>query len=356
MGANPAPARPTGIGTDITRLHQRPAEQPVRPIPGLYHHPVAEPDPALVQEVDERTARWAVDEVQLVPPEWEEDLKGLRVGYAACLCHPDFAGVEHLVTAARMLVAENAVDEMYCEDYGGSPEGLGDRLFFADVCVDRVYLPDPYAEQWERSKTLDAPRRAYTSAMDYLRRITLPSLADREVFDLTRLHLAYLCEAAWTQSETMPPIWMYLAMRHHNSFRCCVSVNDAVAGFELPAQLHDTPEVQRAVGLAGLVATLCNDLYSYTKELRNGRQPHLNLPTVVAADEDLPPRGAYLRAVEIHNDTMHAFEAACVDAAAAYPAPDVARYLRGLAAWIDGNHHWHATNRHRYSLPDFWPD
>lgn len=356
MGANPYPAGPSGIGTDITRLHQRPEEQPVRPIPGLYHHPVDEPDPALVQEVEERTARWAVDEVQLFPPEWEADFKGLGVGYAACLCHPDYAAVEHLVTAARLIAAENAVDEMYCEDYGGSPEGLGERLYFADVCVDRVYLPEPYAKQWEHSKTLDAPRRAYTSAVDYLREISLPSLVDREVFDLTRLHLGYLCEAAWMQSGTMPPIWMYLAMRHHNSFRCCTSVNDAIAGYELPAQTHDTPEVQRAIGLAGLVATLCNDLYSYTKELRNGRQPHRNLPTVIEADENLAPRDAFLRAVEIHNDTMHAFEESSDHAAATHPTPDVTRYLQGLAAWVDGNHHWHATNTHRYSLPDFWPD
>lgn len=51
---------------------------------------------------------------------------------------------------------------------------------------------------------------------------------------------------------------------------------------------------------------------------------------------------------------MHDFETEAAALAAACPVPAVQRFLRGVAAWVDGNHHWHQSNTYRYSLPDFW--
>ena len=68
----------------------------------------------------------------------------------------------------------------------------------------------------------------------------------------------------------------------------------------------------------------------------------------------LSDRDAYLKAVEVHNDLMHDFEAEAAALAAACPVPSVQRFLRGVAVWVDGNHYWHQTNTYRYSLPDFW--
>ena len=75
---------------------------------------------------------------------------------------------------------------------------------------------------------------------------------------------------------------------------------------------------------------------------------------VLAEREQLSERDAYLKAVEVHNELQHAFEAAAADLAQACPLPTVLRFLRGVAAWVDGNHDWHRTNTYRYSLPDFW--
>ncbi|MFY4723019.1 family 2 encapsulin nanocompartment cargo protein terpene cyclase [Streptomyces sp. LaBMicrA B280] len=327
------------------------SEGPV--VPGLYHHPVPEPDPVRVEEVSRRIKRWAEDEVQLYPEEWEGQFDGFSVGRYMVACHPDAPGIDHLMLATRLMVAENAVDDCYCEDHGGSPIGLGGRILLAHTTLDPLHTTPEYAPAWAESLGSDAPRRAYRSAMDYFVRAATPSQSDRYRHDMARLHMGYLAEAAWAQTEYVPEVWEYLAMRQFNNFRPCPTITDTVGGYELPADLHALPKMQRAIALAGNAATIVNDLYSYTKEL-DSPGLHLNLPVVIAKREQLREREAYLKAVEVHNQLMHAFEAAAAEVAAECPLPNVLRFLKGVATWVDGNHDWHRTNTFRYSLPDFW--
>ncbi|MFJ6070992.1 family 2 encapsulin nanocompartment cargo protein terpene cyclase [Streptomyces sp. NPDC093065] len=324
-----------------------------RAVPGLYHHPIPEPDPVRVEEVSRRIKRWAEDEVQLYPEEWEGQFDGFSVGRYMVGCHPDAPTVDHLMLATRLMVAENAVDDCYCEDHGGSPVGLGGRLLLAHTAIDPFHTTAEYAPPWRKSLASDAPRRAYRSAMDYFVRAADPSQTDRYRHDMARLHLGYLAEAAWSQTGHVPQVWEYLAMRQFNNFRPCPTITDTVGGYELPADLHARPDMQRVIALAGNATTVVNDLYSYTKELKSpGR--HLNLPVVIAEREQLSARDAYLKAIEIHNELQHSFEAAAAELAGACPLPPVLRFLKGVAAWVDGNHDWHRTNTYRYSLPDFW--
>ncbi|MFE2376091.1 family 2 encapsulin nanocompartment cargo protein terpene cyclase [Streptomyces sp. NPDC059398] len=323
------------------------------PVPGLYHHPVAHPDPVRVAEVSRRIKAWAVDEVQAFPPEWEDQFDGFSVGRYMVACHPDAPSVDHLMVATRLMVAENAVDDCYCEDHGGSPIGLGSRLLLAHTALDPLHTTQEYQPEWAESLLSDAPRRAYRSAMEYFSRQATPSQTDRYRHDMARLHLGYLAEAAWSQTDHVPEVWEYLAMRQFNNFRPCPTITDTVGGYELPADLHAQPAMQRVIALAGNATTIVNDLYSYTKEL-NSPGRHLNLPVVIAEREAVSDRDAYLKAVEVHNDLMHGFESEAAALAAECPVPSVLRFLRGVAAWVDGNHYWHRTNTYRYSLPDFW--
>ncbi|MFI5759174.1 family 2 encapsulin nanocompartment cargo protein terpene cyclase [Streptomyces sp. NPDC051569] len=362
---------PTGLGTAGLRLAPRevpltppappPAPPPTptptptegNPIPGLYHHPVAEPDPVRVEEVSRRIKAWALDEVDLYPDEWEDQFDGFSVGRYMVACHPDAPTIDHLMLATRLMVAENAVDDCYCEDHGGSPVGLGERLLLAHTALDPLHTTEEYQAQWARSLHSDAPRRAYRSAMEYFLQEAGPSQADRFRHDMARLHMGYLAEAAWAQQDHVPEVWEYLAMRQFNNFRPCPTITDTVGGYELPADLHAQPAVQRVIALAGNATTIVNDLYSYTKELAApGR--HLNLPVVIAERENTSDREAYLKAVEVHNDLMRDFESEAAALAATCPVPSLTRFLRGVAAWVDGNHYWHRTNTYRYSLPDFW--
>ncbi|MFJ6048655.1 family 2 encapsulin nanocompartment cargo protein terpene cyclase [Streptomyces sp. NPDC092307] len=346
---------PSGLGT--TSLHwgrsDAPAPTAGRPIPGLYHHPVPEPDPVRVEELGRRIKAWALDEVSLYPEDWEDQFDGFSVGRYMVACHPDAPSVDHLMLATRLMVAENAVDDCYCEDHGGSPVGLGGRLLLAHTALDPLHTTKEYAPDWEESLLSDAPRRAYRSAMEYFLQATTPSQADRYRHDMARLHMGYLAEGAWAQTEYVPEVWEYLAMRQFNNFRPCPTITDSVGGYELPADLHAQPAMQRVIALAGNATTIVNDLYSYTKELASpGR--HLNLPVVIAEREGHSEREAYLKAVEVHNDLMRDFEAAAAELAVTCPVPSVQRFLRGVAVWVDGNHYWHQTNTYRYSLPDFW--
>ncbi|MFF8981913.1 family 2 encapsulin nanocompartment cargo protein terpene cyclase [Streptomyces globisporus] len=349
---------PHGLGTAGLRLTPRegptaPAAEKGRPIPGLYHHPVPEPDPGRVDEVSRRIKAWARDEVSLYPEEWEEQFDGFSVGRYMVGCHPDAPTVDHLMLATRLMVAENAVDDCYCEDHGGSPIGLGERLLLAHTALDPLYTAREYQPGWAASLHADAPRRAYRSAMEYFVRAAGPSQADRLRHDMARLHLGYLAEAAWAQQDQVPEVWEYLAMRQFNNFRPCPTITDTVGGYELPADLHARADLQKVIALASNATTIVNDLYSYTKELdAPGR--HLNLPVVIAEREGLSDKDAYLKSVEIHNELMHDFETEAAALTAACPVPSVGRFLRGVAAWVDGNHHWHQSNTYRYSLPDFW--
>ncbi|MEU9134107.1 family 2 encapsulin nanocompartment cargo protein terpene cyclase [Kitasatospora sp. NPDC048540] len=357
---------PSGLGTTglyLTRLVEEPsgpagtaaAAEPAAgvPVPGLYHHPVAEPDPVRVEEVGRRIKAWAVEEVELFPPDWEDQFDGFSLGRYMVACHPDAPTVDHLMVATRLMAAENALDDVYCEDHGGSPVGLGSRLLLAHTALDPLYTTAEYHPDWAASLHEDAPRRAYRSAMEYFVRQAGHSQADRYRHDMARLHLGYLAEAAWAETGHVPEVWEYLAMRQFNNFRPCPTITDTVGGYELPADLHALPAMQRVIALAGNATTIVNDLYSYTKELATPGL-HLNLPVVIARREKLPVRDAYLKAVEVHNELMHAFEAAAAELAAELPVPTVLRFLRGVAAWVDGNHYWHCTNTYRYSLPDFW--
>ncbi|MFF9567086.1 family 2 encapsulin nanocompartment cargo protein terpene cyclase [Streptomyces sp. NPDC014685] len=354
---------PSGLGTADLRLvpREEPPTPPAPsaaategvPVPGLYHHPVPEPDPVRVEEVSRRIKAWALDEVSLYPEEWEEQFDGFSVGRYMVGCHPDAPTVDHLMLATRLMVAENAVDDCYCEDHGGSPVGLGERLLLAHTALDPLYTTEEYQPQWAKSLHSDAPRRAYRSAMEYFVRAASPSQADRFRHDMARLHMGYLAEAAWAQLGRVPEVWEYLAMRQFNNFRPCPTITDAVGGYELPADLHAQAAMQKVIALAGNATTIVNDLYSYTKELDAPGQ-HLNLPVVIAEREGLSERDAYLKSIEVHNDLMHDFETEAAALAAACPVPNVQRFLRGVAAWVDGNHHWHQSNTYRYSLPDFW--
>lgn len=356
---------PSGLGTAGLRLTPReepPTHRPAaptgaaekgRPVPGLYHHPAPEPDPVRVAEVSRRIKDWALDEVDLYPDDWEEEFDGFSVGSYMVGCHPDAPTVDHVMIATRLMMAENALDDCYCEDHGGSPVGLGSRLLLAHTTLDPLYTTQEYQPRWAESLHADAPRRAYRSAMEYFVRASSPSQADRYRHDMARLHMGYLAEAAWSEHDHVPEVWEYLAMRQFNNFRPCPTITDTVGGYELPADLHALPDMQKVIALAGNATTIVNDLYSYTKELdAPGR--HLNLPVVIAEREDLSDKEAYLKSVEVHNELMHAFETEAAALAAACPLPNVQRFLRGVAAWVDGNHQWHQNNTYRYSLPDFW--
>ncbi|WP_202238400.1 family 2 encapsulin nanocompartment cargo protein terpene cyclase [Actinacidiphila reveromycinica] len=322
-------------------------------IPGLTYRAVTPPDPEKVAEVDRRLEAWARG-LDLFPTAWTGDFAGFQFGRAVVLQHPGAADLDRLTAAGELLLAENLVDDCYCEeeeDRGGSHRGLGGPLIMAQSAIDPYHGTAGSEEDWRQGMQADGPLRSYHWAMKDYAGFATPSQTTRFVHDIARLHLGYLAEAAWAETGHMPKVWEYLVMRQFNNFRPCLSIVDAVDGYELPEPLYSRPEVQRITALASNATTLVNDLYSFTKELETD-PTHLNLPQVVAANERCGLKTAYLRSVEIHNQIMASFEEEA--AALSATSPLVGRYARGLSDWVAGNHEWHATNTHRYHLPNYW--
>ncbi|GAA3770323.1 hypothetical protein GCM10022403_002100 [Streptomyces coacervatus] len=322
-------------------------------IPGLKYRQVAPTDPEKAEEVDRRLEAWAHG-LDLFPKAWSGDFSGFQFGRAVVLQHPAAADLERLTVAGKLLLAENLVDNLYCEEdegKGGSSRGLGGRLILAQSALDPYHGTPGLQEQAMHGVQADGPLRSYHWALKDYAVVATPSQTDRFVHDIARLHLGYLAEAAWSEIRYVPQVWEYLVMRQFNNFRPCLSIVDAVDGYELPEAVYARPEIQRITALACNATTIVNDLYSFTKELASD-PTHLNLPQVVAANERCGLKAAYLKAVEIHNDIMTAFE----DESALLSAtsPLVERYARGLSDWVAGNHEWHATNTHRYHLPNYW--
>ena len=326
--------------------------RPTGAIPGLKYQPAAPADPEKAAEIDRRLEAWA-RELDLFPAAWDGDFAGFQFGRAVVLQHPGALDLERLTVAGKLLLAENIVDNCYCEEdegKGGSHRGLGGRLIFGQSALDPFHSTPEYEEEWRHGVQADGPLRSYHFALKEYALLATPSQTDRFVHDIARLHLGYLAEAAWAETRYKPRVWEYLVMRQFNNFRPCLSIVDAIDGYELPEPVYARPEIQRVTALACNATTIVNDLYSFTKEL--SEPDHLNLPQVVAANDRRGLKAAYLKSVDIHNRIMDAFEEESAVLSAASPL--VERYAQGLAAWVAGNHEWHATNSHRYHLPNYW--
>ena len=322
-------------------------------IPGLRYRQVPPADPGKAAEIDRRLEAWA-RRLDLFPEAWKGDFSGFQFGRAVVLQHPEAADLERLTVAGELLLAENVVDSCYCEEdegRGGARRGLGGRLIMAQSAIDPYHGIPELEEEWREGVRADGPLRSYHFALEDYAALATPSQTARFVHDIARLHLGYLAEAAWAETRYVPRVWEYLVMRQFNNFRPCLSIVDAVDGYELPEALYARPEIQRVTALACNATTIVNDLYSFTKELASD-PTHLNLPQVVAANDRCGLKAAYLKSVEIHNRIMAAFdeESALLSAG----SPLVERYTRSLSDWVAGNHEWHATNSHRYHLPNYW--
>ncbi|MGX7759649.1 family 2 encapsulin nanocompartment cargo protein terpene cyclase [Streptomyces angustmyceticus] len=322
-------------------------------VPGLRYRPAAPADREKAAEIDRRLETWARG-LDLFPAQWTGDFAQFQVGRAVVLQHPGAADLERLTVAGKLLLAENIVDSCYCEEdegRGAARSGLGGRLVIAQSALDPFHGTPTLEEEWRQGVQADGPLRSYHWALKDYAALATPSQTDRFVHDVARLHLGYLAEASWAETRHVPRVWEYLVMRQFNNFRPCLSIVDAVDGYELPEALYARPEVQRVTALACNATTLVNDLYSFTKELASD-PTHLNLPQVVAAHDKRGLKAAYLKSVEIHNQIMEAFETESAPLSALSPL--LGRYVRGLSDWVSGNHEWHATNTDRYQLPDYW--
>lgn len=328
-----------GSGRTSGEEHAPPRQSPR--IEGLYCPPPVRDDRALADRINARLVEWAEEEVDLYPhTDLREGLIGFDAGRSVMLCYPDALSDEHLMAAGRLLVGENAVDDYFCEaEHGGTADRRGAALALAQSAIDPAYNTPRYEADWRKGIEAHPALRAMRSAMDHFHALSTPAQAHRFRHDIANLYLGYNAEGDCISQDRTPAVWEYLVQRQFNNFRPCLTITDAVAGYELPAHLFAEPAVQRAVALSSNASTICNDLYSLRKEMNEGRF-HYSLPTVIAEEEDCSIDEAFQKAVGVHNELVHLFEEQAAGLAATDPV--VGRYMAGLSNWLAGNHEWHA--------------
>ncbi|MGP3948761.1 family 2 encapsulin nanocompartment cargo protein terpene cyclase [Streptomyces sp. 7N604] len=315
----------------------------------LYCPPPVRDDPVLADEINRRILVW-MDEVGLGAEQHYEGVLAHDPGRGTVLCHPGCDDIERLMGPAKMVVAETAVDDYFCETNryrDRADQSIGPNLSLAQSAIDPPRLTEELQAAWEKYRDSQPVIKAQHQAMNHLAHYATPAQLKRAQHDIAQLYLGYQAENGWRIAGQLPPVWQYLANRQMNSFRPCLTLTDSVDGYEIPPQLYAHPLVQDATATAALATTLVNDLYSTLREIRGDGLP-FNLPCVIATDERLPLAEAFRKAVRIHNDLMHAFEESAAEAMTAVPEPAVVRYLTGVWNWTGGNREWHATStRHQ---------
>ncbi|PKW17929.1 family 2 encapsulin nanocompartment cargo protein terpene cyclase [Saccharopolyspora spinosa] len=311
----------------------------------VLHCPPPPPErPEIAAEINHRTVAWLI-ELGLGS---EENIAGVDKhdpGRGITLCHPGSEDVERMTVAAKMIVAETAVDDYFCETNSrrdAHDQSIGPNLSLTQSAIDAPCLTPTYQALWEKRRDNHPVLRAQHEAFNDIKQISSPAQAQRVRHDIAQLYLGYNAENGWRTINRLPPVWQYLANRQMNSFRPCLNLTDVLDGYEIPSELFTHPLVQDCIARASLIATLYNDLAGCEREIRDHGLP-FNLPAVIAAEEHIPLDEAFIKACDIHNELIRAFEEDTARAAAALPAPAVARYLTGLWSWLAGSRHWHFT-------------
>ncbi|MDH6111116.1 2-methylisoborneol synthase [Kitasatospora sp. MAP12-15] len=349
--ARPIPQGPTGLGTSAARaatlLRPRtPAAAPGpatgRRIPELYCPPHLRDDHALGEEVNERLARWA-GEVGIYAGRTEK-FRQANYGRLLMLTHPDTDDPDRLLAAGRCMAAEFAVDDYFCDEAaaGDHPQRLGPQLMLAQVAIDPMRMPTRYHARYEREIREQPVWNALRRSVDALAEYASGSQINRLRQEIAGLFLGMDAEAGWRIEGTPPAVWEYLANRQLNSFLPCLTLVDAIGGYELPANVYGRPDVRHATLQAALASVLLNDIYSVHKEA-GAEGIEYNLPSVLMAEDGCSLDEAIQRSADIHDELMHSFEASAA-ALGLTGDPVLTRYLGALWAWLGGNREWHASS------------
>jgi len=326
-------ARPSAAGADPARRDAPPSA------PKLYCPEPVRDDPALGELVNERLVLWA-RQVGIYADRIEQ-VRSANFGRLVMLAHPDTEDADRLLATAKCALAEWATDDHYCDDESAGADSrlLGARLGVACSAIETAHLPLGYVLDGERAMGEDPVLVALRSAFDHLSRYAEPGQLARLRHELGVLFAGYGQEGSWRTSEHTPAVWEYLAHRQINSFLPCLALIDVTGAYQLPATEYSAPPVRRAVKLAALASTLVNDLYSMAKNSR-GEGVDFSLPTVIAAEEHCGLAEATEKAVALHDELVHTYEAEAA-VLSAVGSPQLRRFLAGVWAWLGGNHEWH---------------
>lgn len=151
--------------------------------------------------------------------------------------------------------------------------------------------------------------------------------------------LALLWEATNRKGGRVPAVAEYLQMRRHTGgVRPSFTLTDLAYGGLPEATCRADLDVSVLDDLATDLVCWCNDIFSYAKERRQGRDAH-NLVVVLARDAGRKERAGLTDAARRFNAGLRAYlrlESEVLVGA----DPDTSRFLIARRAWIRGSYDW----------------
>ena len=309
--------------------------------PPLYCPQTVRIDEGLGEEVNQRLVAWA-EQTGIYASQLDK-FRDTGFGRLAMLTHPDTDDPDMLLVAAQMNAAWWAADDYYADEtpLGATPTELPPRLALVMSAMDPPPPAGDYTRQLEDAVRADPVLVALRSATGHLSEHATPAQVMRACNTTFQMYVSWTAYAAWRFLGELPPVWRYLAARQHDSFYTSMTLIDVVGGYELAASLFYAKAFHRALMQAGTASVIVNDLHSVAREAAD-ELPDSNVVLLIAAEDNCPVREATERAVKLHNDFVHGFEASQRQLAAV-PSVELQRFLRGAQAWMAGGFEWHGT-------------
>ncbi|GAA3776005.1 hypothetical protein GCM10022225_74970 [Plantactinospora mayteni] len=151
--------------------------------------------------------------------------------------------------------------------------------------------------------------------------------------------LALLWEAANRERDRVPAVAEYLQMRRHTGgVRPSFTLTDLAYGGLAEAICQADLDASHLDDLATDLVCWCNDVFSYAKERRQGRDGH-NLIVVLAREAGREERAGLLDAAHRFNAGLRAYLRLESELLAGGD-PDTLRFVNARRAWIRGSYDW----------------
>ncbi|MFD9903387.1 hypothetical protein [Streptomyces sp. NPDC059063] len=291
--------------------------------------PARHPD---AYEVTERTIGWMRDFGYVRTPAEEVAARAAQFGELGALTYPH-GSLEGAVFSAQLMVWLFLQDDRFSEraPAQGRIEDLAEHILWSQ----RV-LHDPAAE---------APvPHAYLGALADLRVRLAGLAADHEQVErftdgFNRYLGAVAAEAIYRARGIEPDLGQYLRLRESTILMrgMCFVVVELADDCYLPGPLWARRDVRRCEQAAARAIAYTHDILSGLRELY--WPGHTNLITVLARHHHCSLGEALAEAVTLCEEQMALF-VRLAEPLAESGDPRLARYVRGMGAWIRGNLDW----------------
>ncbi|MDG4788717.1 terpene synthase [Micromonospora sp. WMMD1102] len=301
----------------------------------LTRPPFPERVSAHVARVAPQSVRWAADLGLVGSAAAARRLGRANAAELAGRACPD-AGPEQLRLLADLFTWLFSFDDR-CDDdgLGGDPARLAPVVGQLLGVLDRCGGPAPPG-----SVTVADPAAA--GLHDLCARVRThgpPRLLLRFAAQMREYLLALLWEAANRERARVPALAEYLQMRRHTAgVRPSFTLTDLAYGGLAEATCRADLDASHLDDLAVDLVCWCNDVFSYAKERRQGRDGH-NLIVVLARAAGREEQAGLHDAARRFNTGLRAY-LELESALLAGGDPDTLRFVTARRAWIRGSYDW----------------